>query len=155
MWHIVCSIPWSMVALPRPSETLIFVRGARKELPEDTVTEIFTPTARRKAAKLRSHAPPKPRTTDEGELPSIMVHQESWVPPTPPRAPALEATVVGVRRPVLPAPPARSPAAPREMSTRRYNLTLAFVALGLGLLCLYLAPLLSGLMETAFTTLNR
>jgi hypothetical protein len=146
-----------MVAFPRPSETLIFVRGARKELPEDTVTEVITPGARRKNAKLRSHAPPKPRTTDEGELPSIMVHQESWVPPTPPRAPSLEATVVGVRRPRLPDPRRTTAAAasPREMSTRRYNLTLAFVALGLGLLCLYLAPLLSGLMDAAFTTLNR
>jgi hypothetical protein len=63
-----------------------------------------------------------------------------------------EATVVGTRRPT--AAELKS-AKRRTVSARRYNLTLAFLALGLGLLCLYLAPLLSRAMDVAFAALNR
>ncbi len=143
-----------MVAFPRSSKTLIFVRGPRTELADDTVTEILPAASKRKLAapKVQAHRPPKPRTSAEGELPSIMVTQDSWVPPTPAQVRRHEATVVGVRR-AVPTAAAKPPKG--LVSERRYNLTLAFLAIGVGLVCLYLAPLLSQAMESAFAALNR
>jgi len=140
-----------MVAFPRSSKTLIFVRP-RVDTPDDTVTEILPASSRRRVAapKVRAHRPPKPRTSAEAELPSIMVTQDSFAPP-PVRMRAHEATVVGARRPTL----AELRPAGRTVSEGRYNLTLAFVAIGLGLLCLYLAPLLSRAIDLAFVALNR
>ncbi len=153
MWHIVCSTFRTMVAFPRSSKTLIFVRPRAEDV-DDTVTQILPPGKKRSPRPApNTHRPPKARTSAEGELPSIMVTQDSWVPPTPTRVMRrMDATVV--RRP-RPARASEAPAGMKEVSARRYNLTLAFVALGIGLLCLYLAPLLSRLMETAFVALNR
>ncbi len=160
-----------MAAFPHSSKTLIFVRGRRTERADhavdDTVTEVLRPSLRKRfsRSKVRAHTPPKPRTTAEGNLPSIMVAQDSWAPAAPPAPPApaaskprpaargvSDATVVGFR---APKPQKPQKPAPGLVSARRYNASLALVALGLGLLCLYLAPTLSHAMESAFATLNR
>jgi hypothetical protein len=148
-----------MVAFPRSSKTLIFVR-TRHELADDTVTEILPGSARPKSRtpKVRAHRPPKPRTSAEADLPSIMLADDAndkWGPPVPWKARrverANEPTVVGLRRPTA----AELRLAGRGVSERRYNLTLVFVALGLGLLCMYLAPLLGRAMDAAFVAMNR
>jgi hypothetical protein len=143
-----------MVAFPRSSKTLIFVR-TRHELADDTVTEILPGSSRPKnrTPRVRAHRPPKPRTSREEGLPSIMVAEDPWGPPPARvrRERNNEATVVGARRPTA---AELQPVGP-ILSERRYNLTLAFVALGLGLLCLFLAPLLSRAVDSAFTALNR
>jgi hypothetical protein len=74
------------MAFSRTSETLIFAKSSLHD-EDDTVTKILP--QRRKPAPGRSRArkPPKPRTTNEAALPSIMVTQDSWAP-QPPSAPA-------------------------------------------------------------------
>lgn len=152
-----------MVAMARTSETLIFVREHAKPLSEDTITEVLRPGTRtKKMPRAKAHTPPKARTSHEGELPSIMVTQDSWAPAPPkPRNPRNEATVVRKLPQAMKEYRERARAADQAlpkmkvMTARRYNLTLAFVAIGIGLACLYLAPLLSRAIEMAFLALNR
>src|ERR1700733_9959030 len=95
MWHIVCSTTRPMVAFPRSSKTLIFVAPRSVPDADDTVTEVLRPGSKTKRIpRVRAHTPPKPRTSHEGELPSIMVTQDSWVPPTPTQVTRFEKTIV-------------------------------------------------------------
>lgn len=70
------------MAFSRTSETLIFAKSSLHD-DDDTVTKILPQRRKPAPNRARARKPPKPRTTNESALPSIMVTQDSWAPEPP------------------------------------------------------------------------
>lgn len=132
--------------LPRPSRRISFSdatlggEGAFAErvddLADETVTKVVRPGMKRlepPMKRTRPRTPPRAMTSTEADLPSVMVAQESWVPPPPPSG--------NVYVPFL--------------KMRWETFILGLLAIALGAAGLRMIPILGAFVDGAFSVLNR
>ena len=106
---------------------------------DEAVTAVVRPGMTRLASsKLRARKPPKPRTTTEVSLPSVIVAQELYVPPPPPSS-----------------TPTLTPHLTPLFANRAANVLFGLVAIAVSVAGLWFLPTYGALIDGALAVINQ